>query len=293
MSVRTRDSLVHSTLIESIERVDLRVRDIDRSLAFYRDVMGLEVLERTDTIASLGAAGTPFLHLDSAGVEAPADPRATGLFHTAFLFPDRGSLGDALARVAAGGYPVAASDHLVSEALYISDPDANKVELYRDRPESEWPAPSGDMIVPMATLPLDLQGVLAAGRGADAVGVAAPPGTRVGHVHLQVSNIEATTLFYAEVLGLDLIASFGGSAAFYSSNGYHHHLGANTWRSRHGRPSPRTNAGLERVTFRVKQEDDLRDLAARLQFRGHPMDQEESLVSLTDPDGIELVFSLA
>ncbi|MBA2725276.1 MAG: VOC family protein [Actinobacteria bacterium] len=293
MSVRTRDSLTHSTLIDSVSSVDLRVRDIDRAIGFYSDVVGLRVHDRARTSASLGTSADVILRLDSTGVEAPADPRATGLFHNAFLFPDRGSLGDALVRLAAAGYQVAAGDHLVSEALYIDDPDGNGVELCRDRPEAEWPAPTADMIVPMATLPVDLQAVLEAGRGRDAEGDEAPPETHVGHVHLQVADIGDTTRFYADVLGLDLMATLAGSAAFLSSNGYHHHVGANTWRSRHGRPSLRTKAGLERITFRVNNEDDLPTLAAKLHSRGHHMDQEEGAVSLKDPDGIDLVFSPA
>ncbi|HYO61581.1 MAG TPA: VOC family protein, partial [Actinomycetota bacterium] len=221
-AVDERASLVRSRLIDRIERVDLRVRDLDTSLGFYRDVVGLEVREQHGGRAVLAAPGGPgFLTLDSTGVTRPAQERATGLFHIAIRFPDRPSLGDALARLAATGIPIGAGDHAVSEALYVSDPDGNGVELYWDRPVDEWPAPVPGMMVPMVTLPVDLQSLLADGTGQDAVGGPAAPGTDMGHVHLQVSDVETTARFYTEEIGLDLTARMGGEAAFLSSNGYH------------------------------------------------------------------------
>lgn len=294
-SVEARRALTSSTLIDHIQRVDLRVRDIDASLAFYRDVVGLEVSERSEHRADLSAPGGPvFLRLDSEGVTAPAERRATGLFHVAIRFPTRAALGDALARLAAAGAEIGAGDHLVSEALYIEDPDGNGVELYRDRPEIEWPEPEGDMVVPMATLPVDLDGVLAEGRGQEAVGFPAAEGTDVGHVHLQVSDVGETTRFYAEELGLDLIARIGGQATFLSSNGYHHHIGANTWNSRHGNPAPKNHAGLDRVVFAVADAARLEDLRVRLDGYGRKTSGEpDGTLVVQDPDHIELHFVTA
>jgi catechol 2,3-dioxygenase len=289
-TTQDRLSLTSSRLIDRIARVDLRVQDVDSALAFYRDVVGLEVLERDGTRALLGAPGGPgFLNLDSAGVTAPALKQATGLFHIAIRFPSRPALGDALARLAEAGYRIGAGDHLVSEALYIDDPDGNGVELYWDRPTEEWPPPSGGMVVPMATLPVDLEGVLAEGRGSAAVGEPAATGTDMGHVHLQVSDIGQTTKFYSDVLGLDLMAQLGDQAGFYSSNGYHHHIGANTWNSRSGSPAGRHHAGLDRIVFAVSSNDELRGLRERV--GDLEQDGDESLV-VRDPDGIELRFVL-
>lgn len=280
-----------SRLIERITRVELRVTDIDRALSFYRDVAGFDVEKQEGERASLRAAGgSAFLALDSTGVTEPADPHATGLFHTAFRYPDRKSLGDALARVAHAGLELGASDHLVSEALYVDDPDGNGVELYWDRPVAEWPAPTDDMLVPMASLPLDLDGLYGRGRGPAAAGDRAPEGADVGHVHLQVSDVEETVRFYTDVLGLDLTARLGRSAGFFSSNGYHHHIGANAWRSQGGKPAPKERAGLERVVFATSGQGELESLRERLRAEGLQVENRRLRVNLLDPDQIELVF---
>jgi catechol 2,3-dioxygenase len=289
----TRDTLTRSTLIDHIERVDLRVRDVDASLGFYRDIVGLEVVDRNEHRAELGPPGGPvILTLDSTGVNAPAERRTTGLFHVAVRFPTRAALGDVLARLASASIEIGAGDHLVSEALYVDDPDGNGIELYRDRPVEEWPEPEGDMIVPMATLPVDLDGVLEEGRGTDAVGERAAEGTDVGHVHLQVGDIAVTTRFYAEVLGLDLIARLGGQAGFYSSNGYHHHIGANTWNSRNAQPASKDQAGLERIVFAVRERNELEDAESRLAEYGATFREEGDELVVEDPDRVELRFKL-
>lgn len=287
-SVRQREAMAGSRLIRAVARVDLRVGDVERALGFYRDVVGLEVAEQGDSEAALRSPGSEvFLTLESHGVTAPSDPTATGLFHTAFRFPTRPDLGDALARLVAGGYQVGAGDHLVSEALYIDDPDGNGVELYWDRPVDDWPAPTRDSMVPMATLPVDLHDLLDAGNHRAAVGAPAPARTDIGHVHLQVSDIDATTRFYVDDLGLDLTGKLGRSAAFFSSFGYHHNIGSNTWRSQGGRSSSRDRAGLERIVFSVADDDELHRLSERVE--GASSSGANGVV-VQDPDGIELRF---
>lgn len=291
-SVRqSRDSL-QSTLIQRIGRVDLRVRDLEAAVAFYSGIAGLQVVDRTGERTTLGDdTGAALLSLDPSGVTEAADPYATGLFHTAIRFPTRASLGDVLARVAAAGLALGAGDHLVSEALYVDDPDGNGVEFYWDRPVDEWPPPTETMAIPLATLPVDLDSLLEEGRGGEAVGQSAPSGTDIGHVHLQVSDLPATTAFYVEALGLDQTATLAGSAGFFSSNGYHHHIGANIWRSRHGHPAPPTRAGLARVVFEVDGSGTLAGLAARLRSAGNEVsDDDQRSLAVADPDGIELVF---
>lgn len=288
---QSRDSL-QSTLIEGIKRVDLRVRDIAASMRFYRDVAGLQVVEEGPVHAALGdGGGGVLLTLDSTGVTEAADPYATGLFHTAIRFPTRAALGDALARLIHAGLAVGAGDHLVSEALYVDDPDLNGVELYWDRPVEQWPPPTETMAIPMATLPIDLESVLADGSGSAAVGALAPAGTDIGHVHLQVSDLRATTAFYVDTLGLDQTGTLAGSAGFFSSNGYHHHVGANIWRSRHGHAAPPHRAGLARVVFSVASEGGLADLAARVRSAGQGVAEDNGSVTIFDPDRIELVFA--
>lgn len=284
-----------SKLIDRIARVDLRVQDVDRSLAFYRDVVGLEVADSSPSGASLRSSGGPvMLTLSSNDVTGPAERGATGLFHVAIRFPDRASLGDALARVVAAGLELGASDHGVSEALYVDDPDGNGIELYFDRPVEQWPPPTDGGLVGMVTAPLDLQGLFDAGRANDAVGDAAASGTDVGHVHLQVGELERTVKFYVEELGLDLTQRFGGQAGFFSSNGYHHHLGANTWNSRGGSPARADHAGLDRIVFLVADAGLLERVRLRLGEYGRSVGGAEgSNVVVDDPDGIELHFVLA
>ena len=284
----SREDRISSHLIESVARVDLRVRNLDAAIAFYTDVVGLEVAEKGEEEASLrGPDGPVLLHLYSAGVTAAADQRATGLFHTAFRFPTRAALGDALARVTRAGLQVGAGDHLVSEALYIDDPDGNGVELYWDRPVEEWPPPTEEASIPMATLPVDLENLYRAGQGEGA-----PQGTDVGHVHLQISDVEQTARFYVDVLGLDLTARMGGSAAFLSSKGYHHNIGTNSWRSRGGKPATRDKAGLSRVVFGVSDRGELELLAERLRANDWEATTTPDKVALLDPDRIELEFTL-
>ena len=284
-----------SRLIERIARVDLRVRNIESSLRFYSDVVGLEVLESSPERASLGVPDGPeLLRLSSTGVTGPAETGATGLFHVAIRFPTRAALGDVLARLVEAGIEIGAGDHGVSEALYIDDPDGNGVELYRDRPVEQWPAPVGDELVGMTTGPVDMHGVLDSGSGREAIGVPAAPGTDIGHVHLRAADIDATVRFYAEELGLDLMQRFGGQAAFLSSNGYHHHIGANTWHSRNGEPARSDRAGLDRIVFAVPSEEELERVRLRLKEYGRKVAGEEgSSLVVRDPNGVELQFVLA
>lgn len=279
----TREELITSRLIERIERVALRVTDIERSVGFYSGVVGLEVASSGDGKATLRApGGEVIIELDSSGVTQRAQPLAAGLFHTAIRFPTRSALGDALARLVEAGFEIGAGDHLVSEALYIDDPDGNGVELYWDRPVAEWPPPRDGMMVPMATEPVDLHGLLESGEGRGAVGAPAPAKTDIGHVHLQVSDMAETLRFYGGTLGLDVTGSLG-SAAFFSSNGYHHHFGTNTWRTRLPLSGPE-RAGLSGVTLRAEPEA-LENLARRFEN-----DVDGSLV-VHDPDGIRLEFA--
>lgn len=231
---------MQSPAITSVSRVDLRVDDLDRALALYGDVIGLEVAERDETRAALRAPGGPvLLTLRSDGVARPSPRRATGLFHTAIRFPSRADLAAVLRRLAAARAPLSgASDHGVSEALYLDDPAGNGVELYWDRPREVWPAE-------MITAPLDLQDVAASGGETPA----APVGTDIGHVHLKVSALDRAQDFYVGELGLDLMHRWDDQASFVAAGGYHHHVGLNVWHSLGARATPADAAGVDRVVF--------------------------------------------
>ncbi len=264
----------------AVGRVALRVADLDRQIDFYEDVVGLETLERADDSASLGAGGTALLRLEERPDLDPRGPEETGLFHTAFLFPDRGALGDALHRVEGHWRLTGASDHLVSEALYLDDPEGNGVELYRDRPKSAWTI-HDDGRIDMDTLPLDREPLREAAHGADR----AHPGTTVGHVHLEVSDTLAARDFYHHHVGLSLKTTYGEQAVFLAAGVYHHHVGANIW---NGRTEPGTGHGLD--WYELVVPDDASAAAARERLSTAdtaPTDCETGF-AVADPDGIEL-----
>ncbi len=228
----------------SMGRVILTVNDLDAVAGFYRSVLGLELLRSDGTVAELGAGSDVLLELRQDRAARRAGLREAGLFHTAFLLPTRGDLARWVKHAAATRAPVVgASDHLVSEAIYLSDPEGNGVEIYADRPRDAWHWDGAT--VRMATEPLDLEDLVsvagtAAWRGA-------PEGAKVGHVHLKVGALPLAEDFYATTLGFDVTCHYPGGT-FYARDGYHHHLATNVWNSRGagGRDFPVTGlAGFE------------------------------------------------
>jgi len=241
-----------------IGRVALRVSDLDASIDWYGRVVGLSLVERRDGHATLGApdGGPVLLELRAAERPGMIPRRAAGLFHTAFLYPTRAALGAALARIVAGRATLTgASDHAVSEALYLDDPDGIGVELYRDRERSEWPPPAAGDKVFMTTGPLDADGVLAAAQG-DLPDAAA--GVTVGHAHLKVANVEDAVSFWTGEAGMELMTRFGADAAFLADEGYHHHIGANSWHSRGMPLEPQDGPGLDYVVIAGGEQRELR-----------------------------------
>ena len=210
-----------------IGRVALTVNDLPGLRAFYESALGLELLSSEGGVAHLGAGGRVLLELREDRAARRRSPREAGLFHTAFLLPSRAALGRWLRHAADARVRVqGASDHLVSEAVYLSDPEGNGIEVYADKPREAWPREDGRLR--MATEPLDAQGVA---RAADGPWTGAPEGTVVGHVHLQVGDTAEAEGFYHGTLGFDVVTHYPG-ASFLGSGGYHHHLGANVWNSR-------------------------------------------------------------
>jgi catechol 2,3-dioxygenase len=211
-----------------IGKVTLMVRDLDRVTRFYQDVIGLEVLQQDPKVVRLGAGATVLLELRQDSHARLRSPREAGLFHTAFLLPGRADLGAWLGSVAERRIPIhGASDHLVSEAIYLADPEGNGIEVYADRPSATWQRDGGMIAMPSDLL--DLQDLLRA--GADRVWSGFPAGGSVGHVHLQVGAIAPAEAFYGGVLGFGITCRYPGGS-FYGSGGYHHQLATNTWNSR-------------------------------------------------------------
>jgi catechol 2,3-dioxygenase len=242
--------------------IRLRVGNFEALRDFYETTIGLRTMDVEDGVTALGANGTVLVELVSAP-EAPSRPsRSTGLFHLALLVPTRADLARTLRRVVGSGSRLSgASDHLVSEALYLSDPEGNGIELYRDRPRDEWPLAGAS--VEMATLPLDLDDLLAEPGGGEA-DPAMPAGTTLGHVHLQVADLDTAEAFWVDALGLDVTARVYPSALFTSAGGYHHHVGLNTWAGV-GAPSPPPGArGLVRFEIVLPDASAVDDAADRL-----------------------------
>jgi catechol 2,3-dioxygenase len=273
-----------------IGKVRLRVADIDGLSEFYERVVGLRGVERDGELARLGPeGGEPLVELVSAP-GAPAAPAfSTGLFHLAILVPDRAELARSLQRVAGAGWRLTgASDHLVSEALYLRDPEGNGIEIYRDRPREEWGHDGNELR--MATLPLDLESVLGElGPGEeDANGM--PAGTTIGHVHLQVADIPAVEAFYNGSLGLDVMVRSYPGALFLAAGGYHHHLGLNTWQSQGAPPPPEGALGLDRYELVLPSEDERDAAAGRLGETGDPVRLDEGVLA-TDPSGNRVLLT--
>lgn len=216
-------------------RTALRVANLTELVEFYRDVVGLTVLSDTETTAVLGAGETPLLVLESAPEAASRPSAAAGLFHNAFRVPSQAALGDALRRIQAQWELTGASDHGVSEALYLTDPEGNGIEIYRDYPREDWPR-GDDGRIRMGTYRLDLAPLKTAATGKSRL----PAGTDVGHVHLEVTSLAAFSDFYVDTLGFETQVEMQ-AARFVGAGGYHHHLGANTWNER---SEPISGSGL-------------------------------------------------
>jgi catechol 2,3-dioxygenase len=262
--------------------VTLKVADLRRSLAFYGDQIGLRVLDRGADKVTLGAGSRPVVALEEIPGARPQPARTTGLYHSAILFPDRRSLGIKIAQLAAAGIPVGQGDHLVSEAFYLSDPDGNGLELYRDRPRSEWQW-DGDT-VRMATDSVDVEGMFAEIGDLDGAMTdkSAADGTKLGHMHLRVSDIALAEKFYVETLGFDVTAR-GPGALFVSAGGYHHHLGLNTWQSRGAPPAPEDSAGLREFSLVLPDTSEIERAAARMGTAGFVVERDQEGVLLRDP----------
>ena len=267
-----------------IGKVRLRVADIDALTTFYERVVGLQAVERDGDVVRLGPeGGEPLIELVAAPEAPPAPSFSTGLFHLAILVPDRPELARSLRRVGGAGWRLTgASDHLVSEALYLRDPEGNGIEIYRDRPRDQWNRDNGELR--MATLPLDLQDVLDELRDEGEATNGMPAGTTMGHVHLQVADIPAAEGFYNGALGLDVMVRSYPGALFLAAGGYHHHLGLNTWQSQGAPPPPDGALGLDRYELVLPAAGDVDAAAERLGESGDPMRVEEGVVA-RDPSG--------
>ena len=281
--------------LTTLGAVHLTVADLNRSLDYYVRSVGVEVVNRSKGRASLGLGGRELLVLvEQAGARNAAG--YTGLYHFALLVPQRADLARWLAHAARERLSlVGLSDHFVSEAIYLSDPDGHGIEVYWDRPREQW---EGQVGARMTTLPLDVTDLMGEIQGEIDTPAARtfeglPAGTVMGHVHLKVAAIAETIAFYRDVLGFALMAQLGPQAAFLSAGGYHHHLGANIWESAGAGPPPAGTAALRHATIVLPDRAERNAVSARLERSGHPPQETEAGLTARDPAGNSLILAVA
>lgn len=272
--------------------VALKVADLARSLKFYTQVIGLEVFQQMANTAVLGAGQQPILLLEEVPGATRLARNVTGLYHAAILFPTRHSLAIKIQQLARINYPFGYGDHLVSEAFYLDDPDANGLELYQDRPRSTWNWNNGQ--VRMASDPIDFDSLFAEIKPNDPAlnNPAAPVGTKLGHMHLRVGNIPKARAFYQGVLGLDMVAEMP-TALFMSAGGYHHHLGMNVWESNGGKPTPEHSAGLREFSISLPDQTELERLTGQIEAAGITVERNGESALVLDPFQTRIKLVLA
>ena len=268
--------------------VQLTVSKLAHSLAFYQQVLGFQVQQQSSGRASLGAGKAAFLEL----VELPGARRVThhsGLYHFAVLTPSRFALAQVLRNLVEYGIQIGGSDHLVSEAIYFSDPDGNGIEVYRDRARSEWKYENGRPV--MGSLPLDYQGILRELVNETTPWQGLDPATSLGHMHLHVAQLQPTRHFYQDIIGFDLIADWH-NALFFSAGGYHHHLGTNTWAGVGAPPQPADAVGLRHFVVQLPDQAERNRLMERLDRGGVTFEERTDGLFVRDPAKNGILFAV-
>lgn len=275
------------TLPSTIGRVVLSVADMTRSLDYYQRGIGLQLHRRDNGTAYLGVGGEDMLILQEKPGVRPARG-AAGLYHFALLLPSRRELARTIQHLQAGRTAIGgASDHAVSEALYLTDPDGHGIEIYRDRPRSEWHYPDGKLLI--NTTPFDVEGVMGTLADSEASWTGLHPDTIMGHIHLHVASIPQTEQFYSQVLGFEMIARYGAQASFFAYEGYHHHLGTNTWAGVGVPQAAATMARLEWYELRVRETAVFDHI--RHQLTSYPHQQTDEGIRLADPAGNQILLT--
>jgi catechol 2,3-dioxygenase len=274
-----------------IAHVEYQVRDLANLSAFYGDLMGMQLIEKTDSVARFSVTGKlpALLTLVQNKDAQPASSTSfnVGLYHTAFRFPGRVQLGSTLLRIVASGYPLeGAADHRFSEAVYLADPEGNGIELYRDRPREEWPR-MGDTLQ-SGNLPLNLRQLLEEADQTTAQAGKVDSHMDIGHIHLQVSNLATADAFYHQLLGMDVMMKGPPTALFFAAGGYHHHVGANIWHSQNAPRRGKGLTGLNSYGFIVPDEDGWLAIYERVKDKKpRPIERDgQSGIALEDQDGI-------
>ncbi len=264
-----------------VTNVELKVSDLQRSLTYYQDIIGFKVLHQESHKATLTADGhTALLTIIQPETVEEKQRMTTGLYHFALLLPTRRDLANIITHFHEKGVYLGASDHAVSEALYLNDPDHNGIEVYVDRPESEWTWYVDQ--VHMVTEPLNIRSILEEGNG-NWNGL--PGGTVMGHIHLSVSNLAEAEQFYTNGLGYDIVSRYGTQALFISTGRYHHHIGLNTWHSENAPKLGENQVGLKTFSLRLDNEEQASSMKANLRAMGAPVIDIDGGFQTEDPAG--------
>ncbi|WP_413302748.1 VOC family protein [Bacillus sp. 1P10SD] len=280
----------HTKPITFVGHVKIKVEELERSLQFYKEILGFNILEQTASTAKLTTDGkTSILSLEQPEGVVPKQGKTTGLYHFAILLPDQSDLANIVIHLVDKGIRFGSSDHLVSEALYLHDPDGNEIEIYRDRTPSEWKWNGNE--VEMAVDPLDFENLLKHATP-DKPWQRMPKETVMGHIHLHVSELIKTEEFYVKGLGMDVVNRFGRQALFLSYGKYHHHVGVNTWNGV-GAPAPAKNSvGLDSFTLIFDNEETRKQTVAKLQQIGAEVIEENNQFITFDPSGIAIKLAI-
>ncbi|MGL6031277.1 MAG: VOC family protein [Kurthia gibsonii] len=271
-----------------IQNVTLKVSNLSRSIDFYTEIIGFRVLQQEEGRVTLTADGQ---HALITLVEVPNAQfvrGATGLYHFALLLPSRKDLGNLIQHFIQKNVQIGAGDHDVSEALYLSDPDGNGIEMYIDRPADTWKWDSNGQVY-MTTDPVQFQSVL---READGTWSGLPIDTVMGHIHLSVRNLQESEDFYTSLLDYAVVSRYGGQALFISTGGYHHHIGLNTWHSEGAEALPKDAVGIQSYTVQLPDQDYAVHLKKRFVEQNMEIKEQENIFSIIEPNGIEVKFTI-
>ena len=272
----------HKKPVTYVGEVGLKVVDLKKMKQFYQEIIGFDVISEEQNYVELGVGGKVLVKLEAIEGVTPKQGRYAGLYHFAILLPTREDLGKILVHLHQQGIQLGSSDHLVSEALYLSDPEGNGIEIYRDREPEQWNWSNDE--VSMTVDPIDAQGLVEAAQNSPEPWKGMPETTVMGHIHLHVSNLVEARDFYVEALGFEVVSSFGGQALFLADQKYHHHIGMNVWNGTGIPALPEKEAGLHYYTL-IMEEEKRKELGKKLQTMGTEIVEHDNYWEVKDPSG--------
>ncbi|WP_394120808.1 VOC family protein [Planococcus donghaensis] len=272
----------HKKPVTYVGEVGLKVMDLKRMKQFYQEIIGFDVISEEQNYVELGSGGKVLVKLEAVEGVTSKQGRYAGLYHFAILLPTREDLGKILVHLHQQGIQLGSSDHLVSEALYLSDPEGNGIEIYRDREPEQWNWSNDE--VSMTVDPIDAQGLVEAAQSSSEPWKGMPETTVMGHIHLHVSNLVEARDFYVEALGFEVVSSLGGQALFLADQKYHHHIGMNVWNGTGIPALPEKEAGLHYYTL-IMDEEKRKELGKKLQTMGTEIVERDNYWEVKDPSG--------